>query len=366
MEYILHIAQIDNKIGGIETMLMNLYQSIDTEKFQFDFITSATESIYEKKISELGGNLYYFPSILRHPIKYYNKLKSIKSKYKIVHIHKNSLCNSLPIFLSKACRFENIIVHSHNTSATGKVKIIKNLIHSFMKIIISFLNIERISCSKVAANWMFGKKDKVSIIYNGIDIKKFCFNLEKRNMKRQLLGIKDDEFIIGHVGRFMKEKNQMFLIHMIKNLLLDNMKCKLMLIGDGIMIEECKNLTVSMGIDNNIMFLGNRSDTDELYQAMDIFVLPSLHEGLPLVGIEAQTSGLSCLFADTITLEVLITKHAETLELSLPKWNNKIKTLIDKWYDRKESAIVIENKGFSIENMTENIEKFYDRLLNKK
>lgn len=366
MERILHIAFFNNNIGGIETCIMNLYNAIDKEKYQFDFISSASESIYTKKIESMGGNLYFFPSAIKHPIKYYHKLKNLKdmNNYKIIHIHKNSLCNSWPIFIAKYCDFEHIIIHSHNTSSTGRFKKLKNKIHSLQKKIVNNVQIHRIACSKVAAEWMFGKKTDVLILNNGIDIQKFHFDVKKRIKIRKELGIQDNEYILGHVGRFMKEKNHIFMIRLMKELVKIDNSYKMFFVGDGELKGKYVELVRWYGLENNILFLGNRQDIDMIYQAMDCFVLPSLHEGLPLVGVEAQISGLQCLFSNNISSELLLTDNAKMLgvEDDLLDWVSLIQSFRQNNFDREPYAKIILEKGYSIENSAKKLEKFYKEI----
>ena len=273
IKYILHIAQLGNKIGGIETAVMNLYENINKQEYQFGFVTTEKESRYEKKIHDMGGEIYFFPSPIKHPIKYYRQLKVLQKKYVIVQIHKNSLCNSVPIFMCKICRFSNIIIHSHNTSATGRYKFIKNCIHYIMKCIISFIRVERVVCSNLAAKWMFSPKDDVYILHNGIDIKKFHFDKTVRGKKREELGISQEEVVIGNVARFMKEKNQQYLINILAHLTTNGGEYKLLFVGDGPLTSECRKKVKSLGFEDKVLFLGKRTDTNELYQAMDIFAL---------------------------------------------------------------------------------------------
>lgn len=367
VKYILHIAQLGNKIGGIETALMNLYENINKQEYQFGFITTEKESQYEKMICNMGGEIYYFPSPIKHPIKYYKKLKTLKKKYVIVQIHKNSLCNSIPIFMCRICRFSNIIIHSHNTSSTGRYKFIKNCVHYVMKYIISFISLKKVACSNLAAKWMFSQKDDVYILHNGIDIKKFHFDKTVREKKRDELGISQEEVVIGNVARFMKEKNQKYLIDVLAHLTTNERKYKLLFVGDGPLISECKKNVKSLGLEDKVLFLGKRTDTNELYQAMDIFALPSLHEGLPLVGVEAQIAGLTCLFSDTITDELLMTNHAVYLNLQdMKNWVETIHNWKCNLIERENDAALVHDKGYDIIQTTKGLEKYYLSILKEK
>jgi glycosyltransferase involved in cell wall biosynthesis len=367
IKYILHIAQLGNKIGGIETAVMNLYENINKQEYQFGFVTTEKESRYEKKIHDMGGEIYFFPSPIKHPIKYYRQLKVLQKKYVIVQIHKNSLCNSVPIFMCKICRFSNIIIHSHNTSATGRYKFIKNCIHYIMKCIISFMRVERVACSNLAAKWMFSPKDDVYILHNGIDIKKFHFDKTVRGKKREELGISQEEVVIGNVARFMKEKNQQYLINILAHLTTNGGEYKLLFVGDGPLTSECRKKVKSLGLEDKVLFLGKRTDTNELYQAMDIFALPSLHEGLPLVGVEAQIAGLTCLFSDTITDELLMTSHAVYLNLQdMKNWVETIQNWKCNLIERENDAALVQDKGYDIIQTTKGLEKYYLNMLKEK
>ena len=218
------------------------------------------------------------------------------------------------------------------------------------------------ACSKIAGESKFIDsvvKDKLIIIKNGIDVEKFKFNVRKRVELRGLLNIQDDEFVVGHVGRFSDEKNHTFLIDIFNEIVKLRPLSRLMLIGSGELESTVKDKVKLLDLEEKVLFIGNVNNVYDYYQAMDCFVLPSKFEGLPLVGIEAQSVGLLCFFADTITSELGVTSLARYISLNeIPKvWAEKI--CENNKEDRLDMTEAIKNAGFDIETEIKKIESFY-------
>ena len=177
---------------------------------------------------------------------------------------------------------------------------------------------------------------------------------------RRSLGISEDMLLVGHVGRFVLQKNHIFLLEAFKDVLAERENVVLILVGVGELKSQIEEIVEKNGLSRNVKFLGERSDVNELFQAMDIFVLPSLYEGLPFVGVEAQASGLKCLFADTITREADITGNVEFLPLEKDEWKNKI--VNHQYYERKNVAKDIECAGYNIKATAEIVQKIFNRI----
>lgn len=358
---ILHVlGRLDR--GGAETMIMNLYRSIDRKKVQFDFIIHTNdECAYNSEISDLGGIIY---NITRYTGKNHLQYKKAwhiffedHPEYKIIHGHVRSTAS---IYLGIARNHGLVtIAHSHNTSSGKGISAVAKNILQFP---IRYTADHMFSCSEKAGEWLFGKKacnaSKFHILKNAIDPSQFIFDDEIRIRKRKELSI-EDKFVIGHIGRFHNQKNHDFLIDIFNEIHQLENKAVLLLIGDGETFDEIKNKVWDLGLTEYVMFVGARSDISQLFQSMDIFVFPSLFEGLPLTLIEAQASGLPCIISDSISKEVQITNLISTLSLNLSakKWaENILNAKIDA---REDTFLEISNANYNCLETSKWLEDFY-------
>ena len=269
--------------GGVESVVMNYYKNIDRNRIQFHFLCDedSTDIPYEE-IEKLGGKVIVIPPYQKL-FKYQKELYRIfkENNYKIVHSHINAL-SVFPLRIAKKAGVPIRIAHSHSTSnkKEWKKNILKMILRSFSKL---YAN-NYFACTEYAGKWLFGKKvverKELNVINNAIDLKKFEFNENIREDLRKELGIKEDTLIIGHVGRFMKQKNHEFLIDVFEKAIKQDDNIYLILVGQGPLEDKIKEMAKEKGIEDKILFLGQRNDVNKLYQAMDIFVLPSLYEGL--------------------------------------------------------------------------------------
>lgn len=356
--------------AGIETMIMNYYRNIDRSKIQFDFLCNKPQKgDYDDEIKRLGGNIYVSPGF--NPLKYLKYKKFLKnifknnSDIKIIHAHNGSLAY-FALKCAKILKFPNKIAHAHATEiprSTNSIFDLKWIYKSLFKNRIKYQADYFWGCSTEACRFYFGEDKKIKIINNAIDIEKFIFNQFKRDEIRKQLGIGDDVFLIGHVGRFMKQKNHDFLIEIFEEVHKKNQKSILMLIGGGELEKTIKEKIRSKNLENFVIFLNNVPNVNEYYQAMDVFVLPSLYEGLPVVGIEAQTSGLKCVFANTISSEVKITNNVTFLGLddSTKKWAEEI--LKNKnYYKREDMTVQVTKSGYSIKEEAKKMQRLYEKI----
>ena len=342
---ILHMVAIMN-LGGQETLIMNVFRELDRKKYQFDFIVQRNDKgFYDDEIKRLGGNIYIIDRLTKNPIKHFYQLFKIlkNNKYDVFHRHTNSSIVFLDVLVAKICNISKIVVHSHSTSSNTS-----NFIHKLFKPILNVFKIIRVACSSDAGKFMFGTK-KFKIINNGINIEKFSYNERIRNKIRENLNIDKNEIVIGHVGRFTYEKNQEFIIEIFSDLIKDTLyNYKLLLIGDGDNIIYIRDKANNCGLDKKVVFLGNKKNVNEYLQAFDLFVFPSLYEGLGISLIEAQTSGIRCIASNHIPKESIITNNIYVLELNKLKWTKKIKELSGSKYDRKQFNINEKILNFSI------------------
>ena len=311
--------------AGLETMLMNYYRNIDRDKIQFDFLTHRPErSDYDDEIERLGGKIYYAPRL--YPQNYPKYFKWMKQffkdhpEYKIVHSHIDAM-SYLPLKAAKKANIPVRIAHSHNTSID---KDFKYLLKQYFRSKITTVATDYCTCGQEAGEFLFGDKD-FTFIPNAIEVDKFLYAKDLREKKRTELGIKD-EFVIGHVGRLSYQKNHKLLIEIFNAFSKVERNTLLLLIGVGEKEGEIKKQVHDLGLDSKVKFLGNRSDVNELYQAMDVFLMPSFFEGVPVVGVEAQFSDLPCIFSDRVPKEVKFNSKTQfvKLEANLDEWVRSI------------------------------------------
>ena len=300
---------MNDTLGGIESYLINYERNIDKSKICFDYVDMTEKGIcFRKEIENAGNKIYQLPNYRRRPILYMRKLLQLlkKNKYDIIHCNMNSAVFLYPLIVAKMAKVKVIIAHSHNASSDKGI--LKTILHNVNKHFIPLFANNYFACSKLAGEWFFSKKiiesNRFFIINNGIEVEKYQFDLQRRKNKRKELGINDDTVVIGHIGRFSKQKNHSFLIDAFYKAYQKNSNIVLLLIGIGPLQEKMKNKVKQLKIEKNVIFLEQREDANDLYKVFDIFALPSLYEGLPLVGIEAQCSGCHCLFSDHITKEL--------------------------------------------------------------
>ena len=343
--------------GGLETMLMNYYRHIDREKVQFDFLEHRTErSAYDDEIESLGGRLYRLPRLVPWSKSYLSALNRFFAEhpeYKIVHVHQDCL-NS--VILKAAARHDIPvrIAHSHSSSQD---KNLKYPIKLWYKRAIPEYATDLFACGKDAGDWMFGGTP-FQIINNAIDVASYTYNPTKRQEIRGQLGL-ENEFTIGHVGRFHQPKNHPFLLEIFAALLKKEPNAVLLLVGGGKNMPKIQAKAQALGIAGHVRFLGIRSDVADLMQAMDVFVFPSLYEGLGIVLIEAQAAGLLCVVSDTIPREAYLTDlvAAEKLSSSAEKWADKI--LEKRDFPRADRRAEIAAHGFDITTEAVKLQEFY-------
>lgn len=349
--------------AGLETMLMNYYRNTDKSKVQFDFLTHRPNpSDYDEEILSLGGRVYYAPRL--YPQNYPEYFKWTRQffyehpEYKIVHSHIDSM-SYLPLLAAKRSGVPYRIAHSHNTSIDMDYKY--PLKQYFRHKITSVANIY-LACGEEAGKYLFGR-NAFKVIPNAVEAKSFYFNKCIRDKIRNQLGISCERFVIGHVGRFTHQKNHKFLLEVFKSVLSKRPDAVLLLIGTGEKVDEVNYLIRKYNLTKNVMMLGNRADVDELYQAMDVFVLPSLYEGIPVVGIEAQFSGLPCIFSDRVPLETKFTSTCDFLSLNLSPedWANYIIKKINQ--NRGSQTKEIINSKYDIENSKYILQDLYLSLV---
>ncbi len=347
--------------GGSQAMIMNLYRNIDRSQIQFDFVIHAHGiTPLAKEAQSLGATIYTCP---RYSIKTAKKYSSwwkafLKEhpEYKIVHSHVRSTAT---IVLSIAKKYGcKTIAHSHSTSSgSGLSAIVKNCLQYRIRFVADYF----MGCSQKAGEWLFGKKvcssDRYMNVCNAIDAEKYIYDKKIADDVRKELGYAEDDFVIGHVGRFSEPKNHMFLLDVFNEVHKKNSRYKLILVGDGELRENIEKKIKDYNIEKDVILTGVRTDVNRLMMGMDLFLFPSLYEGLGIVMIEAQATGCPCVASDSVPEEAKITELVEYLRLDAKSdyWAetilgmekigrvNMYQHVLSAGYDIKESAIRIQD-----------------------
>lgn len=355
-------------MGGIENFIMNIYRNIDRDRVQFDFLIHQEEKqIFEDEIISLGGKVFRIPSLgkVGH-FKYIKKLREFflsHHEYKIVHSHYNTI-SGIILREAKKCGIKNRIAHSH--IAYPKYKFLEKIYKSYSKSFIKSNATKLFACSNLAGEWLYGKNGNYKVINNGIEANKYKLNEKIKIEKREELKIEKDEIAIGHIGRLTEQKNHKFLIEIFSKLYNINNKYKLFIIGNGELEDKIREQIKTLSLEKNIIMLGVRKDVNEILQAMDLFVFPSLYEGLPVTLVEAQGAGLKCFISDTVTKEIDL-ECGLTEFISLNRTSEEWAEIIDKnkEYIRKDTIDSLRTHGYDMTENAKNLENRYIELYNK-
>ena len=351
--------------GGAETFLMKIYRKLDKTKYQMDFCVNVPDKgFYDDEIRSNGGQIYIVPS----------KSSSLKQfRHGIADVVKNNHYDYVMRVTSNAMGFWDLkiakdsgakccIARSSNSSDGGGFKF--RLSHKIGRMLyMKFVNV-KLAPSDLAAIYTFGKNEynagKVTLLHNAVDLNVFHYDEGLRKRIRREFGIDDNLRVLGHIGRFSNQKNHAFLLDVFKAYLEEQPLAVLLLVGTGELEEQVKRKTELLEISDKVIFAGTRSDVPALLSAMDVFVFPSFYEGMPNTVIEAQSTGLSCIIADTITREADITGLVHYLPLGdISMWVEAIDKCANKAIDRTDTECVqkkfVEN-GYDIENVTREFE----------
>lgn len=352
--------------GGVEAVVMNYYRNINRDKVQFDFLCDddSTNIPYDE-IEKLGGKVILIPPYQK-VFKYHKELKRIlkEGNYQIVHSHINTL-SVFSLFAAKCAKVPVRIAHSHSTTNVKEKN--KNLLKQVLRPFSKLFATNYMCCSELAGRWLFGDKEydkgNVYLLNNAIDLEKFKYDEKIRKAKRKELNISDDTIVIGHIGRFVEQKNHRFLIDIFNEINIKENNSILLLAGQGPLMEEMKEKVNSLNLNDKVMFLGQRSDVAELYQAFDLFLIPSLYEGLPVVGVEAQASGNLCYLSNDMTKETKVLDSTVFMSLSntAEEWAEEILKSL-KEYRKHDTKEEVSKYGFNIKEESNKMEKYYFNL----
>lgn len=363
---VLHVVTHMNR-GGLETMLMNYYRSIDREKVQFDFLTHRPyEGDYGEEIKKLGGKIYHLPILNPFSRRYKKILRDffkMHQEYQIVHVHQDCL-SGIILKVAKECGIKVRIAHSHNANQD---KNLKYIIKSYYMRTIPLYATKLFACSKEAGKWMFRGSD-FQILNNAIYSKNYIYAPKTREKFRDEFGISQSDLVLGHVGRFSLQKNHSFLVDIFAHVKQQESSAKLLLVGndnDG-NAEKIKEKVKMYGLQDSVIFTGLRKDVPNVLQAMDVFVFPSYYEGLAVALVEAQASGLPCLISDKVSSKSQLIDMVYQISLSAgPEvWANRV-IKVAKETVRRDTSEEIRAAGFDIEENANWLQNYYIKLENQ-
>ncbi len=365
---ILHITEMLSA-AGIESFIMNVYRNIDRNKVQFDFLVLRNQQeFYDEEISSLGGKKYYVHSNIQNTfLRILDESKKIedflkKNHYDVVHIHYTT---PLRAYYLKAVEKAGVpvrVYHSHSAAVRGKSKI-KLIIYNHCKKVIDKYATDRFACSQAAAQWIYSentlKENKVRVIHNGIDTQCFLFDKSIRENVRKKYNLQN-KFVMINTGRFTEQKNQNFIIDIANLLKSRRYDVKLLLLGDGPLKEQYKAKVKKFALEDTVIFLGVKQNVQDYLFASDCFIMPSLYEGLPVAAVEAECTGIPCIFSENITKEVNLNNQSVFAPLS---WS------VDKWADiiikqntatdRTETINSVKTAGYDIHDVAKEMQDFY-------
>ena len=364
---ILHIIGIMNR-GGAEAMIMNLYRNIDRTKIQFDFVENeGEEAAFDHEIQELGGRIYRCPRYRgkNHPAYtkwWHNFFKTHRGEYPIVHGHIGS---TAAIYLSIAKRYgAYTVAHSHSAG-------VGSAMYRMFAYPTRYVADHFFACSTDAGISRYGKKvgndsERCHVLNNAVDARKFVYNANVRKQVRDALSISKDTLVVGHVGRFVDAKNHLFLIDVFHQIHAHNRNSVLLLVGDGELRPQIEAAISQKDLNNAVVMTGVQSNVWDYYQAMDVFLMPSLYEGLPVSMVEAQTAGLPCCVSTGVPRESAITDLVQfrSLEDSPEQWANWV--LARAKIPRRSMAAEIARRGYDISTTSKWLEDFYTKVVSSR
>lgn len=364
---IIHVIKVMNH-GGAETMIMNFYRNIDRHKIQFDFLCMDSKvGDYEDEIIKMGGRIYKVSNPADGRIKnlsqIYKLLKKLKVEENLAGIHSHvSFYSGFINFVAWLAKIKLRISHSHTTNDTRKIKFIRKIYNISSKLLIKLFSNVKLACGEKAGKYLYGNS-KFKIINNGTDLEKYASVTDNQCDKvKKELGILKDELVIGNVSRFEEVKNHNFFVDFAKELKNNGKDFKILLVGNGSLYNEFREKIKKEKIDKYFIMPGIRDDINVIMNIMDIFIMPSLYEGFPLVVVEALAAGTPCLLSDTISKETDIIKDM----VDYFNLNDPIEIVISKMFcllkirtANINSACMLEEAGFSIKKTTKQIEEIY-------
>lgn len=348
------------KTGGLTSVMMNYWRAMDKTGLSFDFASTnkIEDSLYEEILKE--GCCYYQLPSRSQSFRYFRALRVLCSKgYDIIHVHANSATSVLELMAAKIARVPKRIHHNH-TSRTS-FPCLNRILCPLLRRIVT----DAIACSDEAGEWLFGKGNYI-VLPNAINVEEFAFNPKVRIFMRKELGIRENEFVVGHIGKFMDAKNHQFLIRAFAIYHTKYPHSKLLLVGDGALRSKIENWVTESGCSDAILLVGQRSDISAIVQTFDMFVFPSIYEGLPLSALEAQAAGLPCIISTNVTEAVVIGHDVLMKNLSdkAESWAEAF-NFFDHTLPRKDRSVqnyeLLTKAHFNIRTEANELRKLYNK-----
>lgn len=363
--------------GGVTSLILNIAEKIDNEKVQFDYLTFYDRKEFnEDRAKALGGKKYVVPidhyknPLIRSLFKFFYAIKVIhSSEADIIHINGSKPYDVLVGVSAKLAGVNTVFFHSHNSSMDNENGI-KKIIMDLFKKLIPIISDYNLACSDLAAQFMFPsqilKEKKFTVIKNAIDVEKYRFSEEVRSEYRKKLNV-ENNLVIGHIGRFMPQKNHKFLIDIFSEIYKKRSDAILILIGNGELFDNVKQYVEKKQLSKVVRFYGTTNEVPQILQAMDCFLFPSFFEGLPVVGVEVQASGLPFVLTDTITKEVNFSDLVNYLSLEdeQEKWADCVIKCSELKRNRSEYPEIVKKAGFDISEETKKLTSLYEKYAKK-
>ena len=357
------IAEIIGKWvgGGVEQVVYNYCSRLDKNRFEIDFLIDE-DSVFipRKELEKVGINVKIIPPYQK-VIKYQRELTKLceEEKYDIVHSHLNAL-SIFPLRAAKKAGIKVRIAHSHST--TNKKEKKKNILKQILKPFSKVYATDYFCCTEHAGRWLFGNKafdnGNVYVMNNAIEVEKFKFDEDVRQLKRKELEIDENALVIGHCGRFVEQKNHRFLIDVFNEVHKKRKDAVLVLVGQGPLKEEMEERVSNLGLKNSVKFLGQRDDINKLYSMFDLFLFPSLYEGLGMVVIEAQVAGCRCIVSENVPNDVKLTNMIYFTNLiEMNKWIEN--SIVYSKYDRTKICLDGIEREYDILKQVKKLENKY-------
>lgn len=358
--------------GGAEAMIMNYMRNINRDAISFDFLTNRDyRAAFEDEIEELGGKVFHMsPQLPGHFREYKKEMREFlreHREYQIVHSNLEER-SYLPLKIAKEENVKVRISHAHNRPLGFDIK---TLVRYYFRARLPKVVTHMFACGREAGEWLYGakRKDRITIMNNAIDAKAYTYDKELALKVKEELGV-SGKTVIGHVGRFFAQKNHDFLIDIFAQVHKDDPNTVLMLVGGGELDDSLKNQIKDkvkrLGLEDTVLFLGVRDDVNRVIQAFDVFVLPSLFEGLPVTMIEAQAAGLPCVISDKVPSDCDITGNVKIIKLEddVNIWASEILEYVNN-FERKDTYELIKSAGFDIMENAVWLENFYKEALDR-
>lgn len=348
--------------GGIENCILNYFRYIDKSAFMFDFADIYGAGLsFNEEIMDLGGKIYRLPDYKKHPYRFCVELKELlkKKEFDIIHINVLSAANILPVIISLKYSKVPIIVHSHNADVPSGF--LRKFLHSVNIRFLRKMNVEKWACGVKAGRWLWGEDFLCeNVITNAVSPSRFIYDVNVRRKVRKLCEFCDTDIVLGFVGRLTEQKNPLFLAEILSALRKKSKRYKMLIVGEGDLQSELQLYLKKLGLLDAVFFSGVQSAVEPWYQAMDLFLLPSHFEGVPIVSVEAQAAGLMCLVSDNVSNEIDITQLVKHLPImgDISQWIDEIEKI--DLGDRRNAVLP---KEYTIEYAIKILENKY-RILN--